>query len=133
MQKKLRPRFAFLCEHIEECVPLVPQTAEMGIQLLWEFVQHHNVKANFRNSVNDMMILATAIALSERLLTDENLLTRFAAAQREAPLRELDEGVIEIDFERHPGQAQPPRPRARGYINRGWRIAMETRRRAPQA
>jgi hypothetical protein len=133
MQKKLRPRFAFLCEHVGECVPLAPQTAEMGIQLLWNFVQHHNVKANFRNSVNDMMILATAIVGREQLLTDDNLLARFAAGQHHAPIREVGQDMIEIDFERRTATAQRLSNESKGYINRGWRIAEETRRRALQA
>ncbi|VDS09715.1 hypothetical protein PARHAE_02922 [Paracoccus haematequi] len=130
LQKKLRPRFAYLCEHIRECVPLVPQTAEIGIQLLWDFVQHNNVKANFRNSVNDMMILATAISGGENLLTDDSLLARFAAAQQHAPLREVGDGLIAIDFERKEGVRKRLSSESKGYINRGWRIAVDTQRRA---
>jgi hypothetical protein len=132
VQKKLRSRFAFLCKHISECVPLARQTAEIGIQLLWDFVQQHNIKANFRNSVNGMMILATAIAGREQLITDDNLLARFAAAQQQAPLREVGQGLIEIDFERRTGVAKRLSDESKGYINRGWRIAAETRRRALQ-
>lgn len=132
LQKKLRPRFTFLCKHICECVPLAPQTAEIGIQLLWDFVQHHNVKTNFRNSVNDMMILATAIAGHEQLLTDDNPLARFAAAQQQAPLREVGQGLIEIDFERRIEVGQSHSNESKGYINRGWRIAAEKQRRALQ-
>jgi hypothetical protein len=132
LQKKLRPRFAFLCKHIGECVPLAPQTAEVGIQLLWDFVQHHNVKANFRNSVNDMMILATAIAGHEQLLTDDNLLARFAAAQQQAPLRDVGQGLIEIDFEQGMEVGQRISNESKGYINRGWRIAAEKKCYVPQ-
>ncbi|MGR9249443.1 hypothetical protein [Rhizobium leguminosarum] len=132
LQKKLRPRFAFLCEQIGECVPLGPQTAEIGIQLLWDFVQHHNVKSNFRNSVNDMMILAAAISGREHLLTDDNLLARFAAAQQQAPLREVGQGLVEIDFERKTKVTKRLSSESKGYINRGWRIALDTQRRAPQ-
>jgi hypothetical protein len=97
-----------------------------------DFVQHHNVKANFRNSVNDMMILATAIAGHEQLLTDDNLLARFAAAQRQAPLREVGEGLIEIDFERSIGVGRRLPNESKGYINCGSRIAVEKHRLALQ-
>ncbi len=118
LQKKLRPRFTFLCKRISECVPLAPQTAEIGIQLLWDFVQHHSVKANFRNSVNDMMILATAIAGHEQPLTEDNLLARFAAAQQQAPLRQVGRGLIEIDFERSMEVGQRLSNESKGYITR---------------
>jgi hypothetical protein len=133
LQKKLRPRFVFLCEHVEECVPLASQTAEMGIDLLWNFVQRHNVKSNFRNSVNDMMILATAIAGGEHLLTRDDLLARFTAAQHGAPVREFSPGLIEIDFAREPVAVKRRPKESKGYINRGWRIAIQTGRRPPQA
>ncbi|MEZ0000750.1 hypothetical protein [Sinorhizobium fredii] len=129
VQKKLRPRFAFLCDKVDECVPLSPQTAELAIQLLWEFVQNNNVKGNFRNSVNDMMILATAISGREHLLTEDNLLMRFAATRLQAPIREFGQNLIEIDFERNTEGQKRSSNESKGYINRGWRIAADVQRR----
>ena len=124
-KKRLRPRFAFICRHIEACVPLVPKMAEVGIQLLWDFSQKHSLKANFRNSVNDMMILATAITAGERFWTEDSLLARFAADCHYAPLREVRPGIIEIDFEKTKASTPNRSRESKGYINRGWRIATD--------
>ena len=128
LQKKLRPRFAFLCTHIAECVPLAAQTAELGIELLWRFVQHHNVKGTFRNSANDMLILATAIASKDDLITEDSVLARFAAREPGAMVQEAGLRAIRINFAAPMAVTHGPSGESRGYINRGWRIAEDVRR-----
>lgn len=127
-QKKLRPRFAFLCTHIAECVPLVAQTAELGIELLWRFVQHYNVKGTFRNSANDMLILATAIASKDDLITEDSLLARFAARERGVAIQDTGQGTIRINFAAPKPMRSGPSGESKGYVNRGWRIAEDLRR-----
>ncbi len=127
-QKKLRPRFAFVCKHIAECVPLTAQTAELGIELLWRFVQHHNVKGAFRNSANDMLILAAAIASKDDLITEDSLLARFAARERGAPIQDAGQGTIRIGFAAPVTTVHRTARESKGYINRGWRIAEDLRR-----
>lgn len=122
-QKKLKPRFAFICNNVEECVPITVPTAEIGIELLWRFVQNNNLKNSFRNSVNDMMILASAISSKDDLITEDNLLARFAARERGATVHDAGSGRIKINF----GAPMPVTNRinreSKGYINRSWRIA----------
>jgi predicted nucleic acid-binding protein len=127
-KKKLRPRFAFLCMQVSECVPLVAQTADLGIELLWRFVQQHNLKGTFRNSVNDMLILAAAIASKDDLITEDNLLTRFAARERGAAIQDAGRGTIRINFGTPKVLRSAQSGESKGYINRGWRIAEDFRR-----
>ena len=78
-QKKVRPRFAFICGQIGQCVPLTRETAEVGMYLFGAFTRKYAVKDDFRNSINDMMIIATARSSGERLISKDSLLNRFAA------------------------------------------------------
>lgn len=128
LQKKLRSRFAFLCNHVAECKPLTTQTAELGIELLWRFMQHHNVKGAFRNSVNDMLILASAIASKDDLITEDSLLARFAARERGISVQDAGLGTVKISFGAPMTTANRTNRESKGYINRGWKIAEDVRR-----
>lgn len=131
-QRKLRSQFAFLCNQKITCVPLQAATAELGAQLLWRFSQSNNIKTGgegkFRNSINDMMILATAITARERLVTDDKLLRRFAATLPHTQLKELGDDMVEISFREDNVADAFHAQESKGYINRGWRIATDLRR-----
>jgi hypothetical protein len=127
-QKRMRPRFAFLCSEVLECVPLTRETADVGIRLLDGFSQQHSLKGNFRNSVNDMMILAAAISSKDDLLTEDSLLARFAASVRGAPFTEERGGTLRINFGRGLATRSTQTRESKGYINRGWRVAEDVRR-----
>ena len=127
-QKKLRPRFSFLCENIAECVPLAAQTAELGVELLWSFVQQNTVKGSIRNSANDMLILATAITSKDDLITEDSLLARFAAEQTGSTIRDMSRGRIQINFATSKPSSSSSYRESKGYINRGWRVAEDIRR-----
>lgn len=131
-KKKLRSQFAFLCNQRIACIPLQAATAELGAQLLWKFSQTNNIKAGdegkFRNSINDMMILATAITAREQLRTDDKLLAQFAATLPHAQLKELDADMVEITFRQDSVTDAFHAQESKGYVNRGWRIATDLRR-----
>jgi hypothetical protein len=131
LRKKVRRRFSFICENVLECVPLSVETAAVGIDLIEKFALAHNIKSSLRNSVNDMMILATAMCCREDLFTKDSLLSRFAAEAAGAQVAGGRKGLIRINFSArsHPKAAQSSE--SKGYINRGWRVAEEARR-APQ-
>ena len=126
-RKRLKPRFKFLCMNVSECIPLTPETAAVGAELLFSFTKENNLKSKFRNSVNDMMILAAAITSKERLLTQDNLLARFAAKQQSAAVGIAGQGYITIDFSESKNDVGLTRE-SKGYIHRGWTIAERTRR-----
>lgn len=60
-QRVIRENFDFLLENEIYCVSLAPTIVEEAYRLLWRFRNSgHNLKAAFRNSWNDILILATA-------------------------------------------------------------------------
>ena len=79
---RFQPRFAFVCPAVDQCVPFTRKTAEISMRLFELFLRKHTAKDNFRNSVNDVMILAGALSCGESLLSRDSLLDRSAAASR---------------------------------------------------
>jgi predicted nucleic acid-binding protein len=96
-QKRLHKRFTFLCETVAECVPLNKPSVRMAIILLSEFLKKHVIKQRFRNSFNDMLILAVAIAHRDDLQTEDSLSARFAAV-RHGAVAKMEQDDLIIDF-----------------------------------
>jgi hypothetical protein len=61
LQKRIVRRLRFIIERDIKCVALTKFIVPNGLDLFARFVEEHNPKENLRNSINDMMILATAI------------------------------------------------------------------------
>lgn len=120
-QKKLTARFRFLLEQRVSCVAVTPPIATVGLNLLGQFMDRYQPKDNKRNTVNDVLVLATAIKKETHLLTNDNLLTRFAAEVMTAPA--VAEGVhLRVDFSL-PTAADRRKPlESKGFINRGWQV-----------
>ncbi len=120
-QRIIRENFNFLLENEIRCVSLTPAIVEDAHQLLWDFRNSgHNLKESFRNSWNDILILATARNGGGLLVSDDNGLNRFAASS----LRYLDgsEDVVEITLNTSAKRTAGSQSReSKGYINRGWR------------
>ena len=89
--------------------------------LLQEFSKQHNLKANFRNSLNDILILSSAIDSSATLMTEDNLLNKFAVQQYSGSYDKRSD-LVAINFDKISGS--PPRKNleSKGYINRGWQV-----------
>jgi hypothetical protein len=130
VQKRLRRRFAFLCGTIDDCTPLGRETAELGLSLLAKFTEKHNIKGNVRNSVNDIMILAAAVAGGEQLLTADHVLNRFAAEVCGATLSPHGGDFLDISFGPVSKIASRANLESKGYVNRGWQVAERARRSA---
>ncbi len=130
LQKRLKQRFAFLCTTFADCVPLSRETADVGLTLLSRFCETHNIKDNVRNSVNDIMILATAITSGEQLNTADTLLNRFAAETYGTVAIPGANDSLMIDFRRVLQSKKRGSAESKGYINRGWQIADSIKRTA---
>ena len=126
-QRSLRERFAFLVERGVRCHALEQYTVEIGLELLAELLDENAPKANFRNTVCDMMILATAIKHKCELITEDKLLSRAAAKRYRAPIKELGE-LIQIDFTGTDNDRKRGREESKGYIQRGWKIGIGKKR-----
>jgi hypothetical protein len=127
-QKKLITRFRFLLEQSVSCVALTPPIATMGLNLLAQFMDCYQPKDNMRNTINDVLVLATAIKNDAHLLTSDNLLTRFAAEVMSAQTFVQGKDLT-IDFS-SPAPTDRRKPlESKDFFNRGWRV-LERRTRA---
>lgn len=118
-RKLLKRRFDFLIERRIKSIALSPQIIRRGFHLLGMFLKCNTPKSDFRNTVNDMFILATALELEIPLVTEDSLLLRFAVDDAGCTIH--PDGA----FSRIHPPPNEPRPRRRsfdskGYINRGW-------------
>jgi predicted nucleic acid-binding protein len=121
LQKKLRDRFRFLLEIGVACVAVTPAVATVALNLLEQFLDQYQAKQNTRNTLNDVLVLATAIEGAAALLTEDNLLRRFAADVMGATCK-VQLGRLLLDFST-PETSKRRKPlESKGYINRGWQV-----------
>ncbi len=120
-QKTIREDFSFLIENDIRCVPLNPTTVRIGYRLLDVFgASGEQFKTTFRNTWNDLLILATAWAHKDELWTHDNQLNRFAASS----FGEFTAWICGLLKIRFPEMEEPAARRVSGeskrYLNRGW-------------
>lgn len=126
LQKKLRDKLQFLTRAGVQCLPVTSGIAEVGMNILGQFLDKYEAKQNLRNTINDILILSTAVEHSLPLLTEDNLLKRFSAELLGAPISEPCLDRLLIDFT-PPEVVERRKPfESKGYINRGWQV-MERR------
>ncbi|MCK6479112.1 MAG: hypothetical protein L6R43_02860 [Planctomycetes bacterium] len=114
-------RFSYLCDHDMLCVPLRATTATIAQQLLLHFVEKYAPKRNFRNTLNDILILATAIEAGASLRTEDSVLSRFAASEFAGNSR--SEGAwLRIDFSPQSATRPKGQRESKGFVNRGWKV-----------
>lgn len=126
MRQRIRSRFDYIVKNRIVCSPLIAPVVHIALELLWDFSQAHNVKKDFRNSFNDMLILATSKHYDIPLLTNDTLLARFAVDKYKGRLQVNDEAAV-VDFPRE-SVGRVVRKESKGYINHGWRIGVEISR-----
>lgn len=119
--KTVRKRFNFLLENGIQVIPLNKEIVNIGVSLLQNFTQNYELKGNFRNSLNDMLILATAIHSSAILVTKDSLLNKFAASKYSGAIQRNEE-IITIDFSNQSDSISPNNLESKGYINKGWQV-----------
>lgn len=128
-RKLLREKFTFLLDHNFSCTAVTPQVADIGLELLSRFTEKYTPKGNLRNTVNDVLVLATAISNEAALRTEDKLLNRFAQEVTGAR-SEMEGALMTLDFTPAAVTSRRPSLESKGYINRGWRIATDNRSRA---
>jgi predicted nucleic acid-binding protein len=120
-QKKLRSRFQFLLDSNVHSLPVTESVAEIGVNIFGQFLDKYTAKANLRNTINDVLILATAVKQALPLLTKDSLLSRFAAELLGAPVMENRLGLA-LDFTAPQVADSRKKLESKGYINRGWQV-----------
>lgn len=123
-------RFDFLIDSNIHCHSLMEDDVRCAMSLLAAFTALFELKDDFLNSFNDLLILATAARWKAALHTEDSLLSRFVARQFGLSPLALN-GLTSIDFA---GTEPKHRRRAlgsKGFINCAWRVH-ELRIRGPR-
>jgi predicted nucleic acid-binding protein len=125
-QKLLKERFEYILQQGLVCYAVDETTLKIGMDLFQRFLEKHTPKADIRNTVNDMLILSTAIRHKKQIATADKLLNRFVAEVYNVPIREGADGIV-IDFSIVPAVRRRRGSESKGYLNRGWRFMIEKR------
>lgn len=121
LQKKLRERYRFLVDIGITCVAVTPGVATVAMNLLAQFLDRYQPKQNNRNTVNDVLVLATAIENSSLIKTEDSLLRRFAAEVMGTAPQENSDHLL-IDFSMPEATHRRKALESKGYVNRGWQV-----------
>ncbi|WP_416478275.1 hypothetical protein [Streptomyces sp. LKA04] len=131
-RKDLISKFTFLTSKSVRCVPVQPECVPVAFDLLKRLMKRgFNLKSDFRNSLNDMLILGTAISCGGDLRTKDELLAQFAADEGLSKVYSRDDHY-ELKFGETEGSVRRVSRESKGYVNTGWRYAMH-RASAPSA
>lgn len=126
-RKTLEATFEYLISTGLRCIPLDDHGVRAGLEQLERFTTGGgNVKKDFRNTLNDMLILGVALRHKCPIHTLDKELARIAAPHFHT--RTTDGALINleprIDFT---ADRKPPRE-SKGYINRGWHYRTYSKR-----
>ena len=126
-RRRLIEIFTYLIENDLYCLTLDRITAQIGIDLLRQYATSggNNLKADFRNSLNDMLILATSINSGIDLLTEDRALWRFAIHTLNLPSNTKGP-LITLETSSKTTQSTISRE-SKGYINRSWEVRVRNR------
>jgi hypothetical protein len=119
-RKRLKNRFKFIVMKNFKCEPLSREAIEIGLELLSEFLKDHEPKDNFRNTVNDIMILAMAECNGISLWTEDALLSQFAENVLQSKIDETN-GLYTINMRTRTKKTSIHDRESKEYINRSWR------------
>ncbi len=120
-KKTLKRRFQFLLENGIQCIPLRKSDVEMAFELLSRFREKYNIKENFRNTWNDLLVMSCAMGVNEPLITEDGLLAKFASENLGVtPKKKQD--FVELPFASDKTPNQKQFRESKGYINTGWRV-----------
>lgn len=125
-QKVIREDFDFLIENDVRCVPLKPSIVESGYRLLKAFhLSGERFKTTFRNSWNDLLILASAWDHDDDLWSCDSQLNRFAAAAF-GEYNQWIPGLLKIRLRAATiGTQQRDNRESKGYVNKEWRATFK--------
>jgi len=122
----IEERFRFLVESEMECVAVSDPNIHVAMDLLWEFSRKYTLKASFRNSWHDLLILAVALCNGDQLVTEDSLLAKFAAEVPGVNLVSHAKSVVLCPERRILAASSPTERQA--YVNRGWKVREQNAR-----
>ncbi|MER5964196.1 hypothetical protein [Streptomyces sp. NPDC002057] len=123
-RKTLIHNFEFLVNCKVNCIPVNTESVSGAFSLLRRATDDGvTFKSDFRNSLNDMLILATARCEGATIRTDDKLLAQFAKGSGLSEVANQGE-LYDLTFP-VPGRGRQRTSReSKGYRNTGWRFAI---------
>jgi len=118
-QKKLKKKMEFLLDNDIRCHNLTESSCDIALDLFVKFQERITPKENIKNTVNDLLILATAIDKKMPIHTMDKVLGEFAANEHAGSIS-IESEVIAIDFSMKDSDKAVKTRESKGYINRGW-------------
>jgi predicted nucleic acid-binding protein len=123
-RKDLLNKFAFLAGQDVKCVPVQPEDIPVAFSLLKRLIKRGvNLKSDFRNSLNDMLILGASITNGADLWTKDELLAQFAEDEGLSKVKPCS-SHYEIAFSASESALRRVSRESKGYVNVGWRYSM---------
>ena len=118
-QKNLKKKMEFLLDHEVRCHCLNENTCDIGLELFIKFQEHITPKENIKNTINDLLILSTAIDRQMPIQTMDKVLGEFAAKEYSGKVISDSESLM-VDFSAESDSKMKKNRESKGYINRGW-------------
>lgn len=123
-QKALKEKMEFLLDNNIFCHRLSNDDCELAMNLLSEFTKTFQVKNNIKNTVNDLLILATAMNQGLNLYTEDKVLGLFARENYNATVFDNSNSIVVSFPPKEETQRIIEKSESKGYINRGWQYSM---------
>lgn len=123
-QKMLKKKMEFLLDNNIFCHRLSEDDCYLAITLLSEFIKNFQVKNNVKNTVNDLLILATAMNQELKLYTEDKVLGQFASKHYDATIIDNNDSIVISFPPTEDKQRIIKKSESKGYINRGWQYSM---------
>ena len=123
-QRMVLSEYDFLVEQESTAVPLTTSTAQLGLDLLRQFLSGgRSPKTNLRNTLNDMFLLAQSLEHQIPLLSDDVLLGDFARDIGNSV--STTDGLVLVKPEPPASRTRLVSRESKGYVNSPWRARLQ--------
>ncbi len=119
-KRHLLKRFYYLLDLEIECLPLGDEAIKSSYMLLGEFISKYTAKPNFRNTMNDILILASAYSIRTKLITEDKLLNTLAERLYGGKILTIKDDISELDFSISQTILANNNRGSKGYVNNSW-------------
>lgn len=119
-QKQIIKKIKYLLDQEIVCTPINQEIIDITKEILYQLPKNINLKANFHNSLNDLLIYSTALCNHEELYSKDKLLIHEIAKIKPASIAYIDSNFLQISFTNLNPDTEKSNSESRGYINRSW-------------
>ena len=119
IQKMLKKKMEFILDNGISCHSVNDAICNTGMILFEKFSRNNNPKNNIKNTMNDILILSTAIEKGIPLRTADKVLNRFAANEFSGKITKQEKSII-VKFPLSEENRVKVKCDSKGYINKGW-------------